>query len=152
MSRAITLSRPGRTSATGAPSMTPEIPGLLQTGCTVFADSIYMMAGCFALQIDDIVFECELGACTEDVDLGWWTLSKGAVGASKAKFIGNSHGEPKIEVHLEWQMTPMTEPSWKVQGCYITTIEGDPTIVNRHMIFPAAGMPQAPGRPSTLPL
>jgi 4-hydroxy-tetrahydrodipicolinate reductase len=28
-------------------------------------------------------------------------------------------------VHLEWQMTPMTEPRWNVQGCYITTIEED---------------------------
>jgi 4-hydroxy-tetrahydrodipicolinate reductase len=32
------------------------------------------MADCFDLDIDDIVFECELGACTEDVDLGWWKL------------------------------------------------------------------------------
>ena len=53
----------------------------------------------------------------------------------------------KIEVHLEWQMTPQTEPSWDVQGCYITTIEGDPTIVNRHMIFPATGMPHGAWTP-----
>ena len=119
----------------------PEVPGLLETGCTVFADSIYMMADCLDLKIDDIVFECELGACTEDVDLGWWTLPKGSVGGSFAKFKGISRGQPRIEVHLEWQMTPKTEPLWNVQGCYITTIEGDPMIVNRHMIFPATGTP-----------
>jgi 4-hydroxy-tetrahydrodipicolinate reductase len=62
------------------------------------------------------------------------------VGASLAKFKGLSGGVPKIEVHLEWQMAPRTEPHWDVQGCYITTVEGDPTIVNRHMIFPATGM------------
>ena len=50
-------------------------------------------------------------------------------------------------MHLEWQMTPKTEPQWNVQGCYITTIEGDPMIVNRHMIFPATGQtPQPDGR------
>ena len=119
----------------------PEVPGLLETGCTVFADSIYLIADCLDLPIDDVVFECELGACTEDVDLGWWTLPKGSVGGSLAKFKGMSVGEPKIEVHLEWQMTPKTEPNWDVQGCYITTIEGDPTIVNRFMIFPATGTP-----------
>jgi 4-hydroxy-tetrahydrodipicolinate reductase len=123
----------------GRPVGDPEIPGLLETGCTVFADSIYLMADCLDLAIDDIVFECELGACTEDVDLGWWKLPKGSLGGSLAKFKGISHGEPKIEVHLEWQMTPNTEPRWNVQGCYITTIEGDPMIVNRHMIFPATG-------------
>ena len=100
-----------------------------------------MMADCLDLTIDEVAFECELGACTEDVDLGWWKLSKGSVGGSLAKFKGMSDGEPKIEVHLEWQMTPSTEPRWKVQGCYITTIEGDPMIINRHMILPATGMP-----------
>jgi 4-hydroxy-tetrahydrodipicolinate reductase len=131
----------------GRPVDDPEVPGLLETGCTVFADSIYMMADCFNLEIDDIEFECELGACTEVVDLGWWTLPKGSVGASLAKFKGISGGEPKIEVHLEWQMAPKTEPQWKVQGCYITTIEGDPTIVNRHMIFPATGKPHGAWTP-----
>jgi 4-hydroxy-tetrahydrodipicolinate reductase len=70
----------------GRPVDDPEVPGLLETGCTVFADSIHMMADCFDLKIDDVVFECELGACTEDVELGWWTLPKGSVGASLAKF------------------------------------------------------------------
>jgi len=124
-----------------------EVPGLLETGCTVFADSIFMMADCLDLEIDDVVFECELGACTEDVDLGWWKLPKGSVGGSLAKFKGFSKGEPRIEVHLEWQMTPKTEPRRDVQGCYITTIEGDPTIVNRHMIFPATGMPHGAWTP-----
>ena len=131
----------------GRPVDDPQVPSLLETGCTVFADSIYMMADCLDVKIDEIAFECELGACTEEVDLGWWVLPKGSVGASLAKFKGFSDGEPKIEVHLEWQMTPRTEPQWNVQGCYITTIEGDPTIVNRHMIFPATGRPHGAWTP-----
>ena len=127
----------------GRPVDDPEIPGLLKTGCTVFADSIHLMADCLDVRIDDVVFECELGACTEDVDLGWWTLSAGSLGASLAKFIGVSDGVPRIEMHLEWQMTPKTEPRWNVKGCYITTIEGDPMIVNRHMILPESGRPHS---------
>jgi 4-hydroxy-tetrahydrodipicolinate reductase len=127
----------------GRPVDDPEVPGLLEKGCTVFADSIYLMADCLDLEIEDVVFECELGACTEDVDLGWWTLSKGSVGGSLAKFKGMSGGEPKIEVHLEWQMTPKTEPHWNVRGCYITTIDGDPMIINKYMILPATGMPHS---------
>jgi 4-hydroxy-tetrahydrodipicolinate reductase len=69
------------------------------------------------------------------------------VGGSLAKFKGMSKGKPKIEVHLEWQMTDKTEPKRNVQGCYITTIEGDPTIVNRHMIFPATGRPHGSWTP-----
>jgi 4-hydroxy-tetrahydrodipicolinate reductase len=127
----------------GRPVDDPEVPALLEKGCTVFADSIYLMADCLDVELDDVVFECELGACTEDVDLGWWKLAKGSVGGSLAKFKGRVKGEPKIEVHLEWQMTPKTEPHWKIRGCYITTIRGDPMIVNRHMILPASGTPHS---------
>ena len=124
----------------GRPVDDPAVPGMLENGCMVFADSIYLMADCADLEIEAIEFECELGACTEDVDLGWWALARGTVGGSLAKFKGMVGGQSRIEMHIEWQMTPRTEPARDVQGCYVTTIEGDPTIVNRHMIFPAAGM------------
>ncbi len=127
----------------GRPVDDPEVPGLLETGCTVFGDSIHLMADCLDVEIEDITFECELGACTEDVDLGWWRLPKGSVGASLAKFKGIVGGEPTIEVHLEWQMTPHTDPHWNVKGCYVTTIEGDPMIINKHMILPASGTPHS---------
>ena len=112
---------------------------MLEKGCTVFGDAIYLMADCLDVEMDEVVYECELGACQEDVDLGWWTLDRGSVGASLSKFIGMVDGTPRIEVHLEWQMARNTVPNWDIQGCYITTIKGDPTIVNRHMIFPADG-------------
>jgi 4-hydroxy-tetrahydrodipicolinate reductase len=47
---------------------------------------------------------------------------------------------PRIETHLEWQMTPHTDPSWDIKGCYITQIKGDPYIYNKHMIFPKPGV------------
>ncbi len=125
----------------GLPVDDPRVPAMLEKGCTVFGDALHLMADCLGLAIDDIVYECELGACQQDVDLGWWQLAKGSVGASLSKFKGMVDGEPRIETHLEWQMVPDTEPSWKIQGCYVTTVKGDPNIVNRHMIFPADGTP-----------
>jgi len=121
----------------GRPVDDPEIPEMFRSGATVFADAIFMVADCCGVEIDDVDFEIELGACTEDVDLGWWFLAKGSVGASLAKFIGRAGGEPKIEMHLEWQMTPNTTPKWSVQNCYIITVRGNPQIMNRHMILPA---------------
>ena len=114
----------------------PELPRLLETGNSVFGDSIYLIADGLGVEVERVEFECELGACTEDVDLGWWTLPKGVLGASLMKFKGIVDGEPRIEVHLEWQMTPKTEPHWDVENCYVMTLLGDPVIVNRHMIFP----------------
>ena len=37
-------------------------------------------------------------------------------------------------------MTPHTDPDWNIKGCYITQIEGDPCIYNKHMIFPKPGV------------
>jgi 4-hydroxy-tetrahydrodipicolinate reductase len=125
----------------GRPVDDPAVPGMLEKGCTVFADAIYLIADCLDVEVEDVRFECELGACTEDVDLGWWKLPKGSVGGSLAKFKGIVRGKPAIETHLEWQMTPRTEPRWKIKGCYITTIQGDPMIINKQMILPATGTP-----------
>jgi 4-hydroxy-tetrahydrodipicolinate reductase len=125
----------------GRPVDDPAVPGMLEKGCTVFADAIHLIADCLDVEVEDVRFECELGACTEDVDLGWWKLPKGSVGGSLAKFKGIVRGKPAIETHLEWQMTPKTEPRWKIKGCYITTIQGDPMIINKQMILPATGTP-----------
>ncbi len=36
-------------------------------------------------------------------------------------------------------MTPHTDPSWDIKGCYITQVTGDPQIYNKHMVFPGPG-------------
>ncbi|MGW0251405.1 NAD(P)H-dependent amine dehydrogenase family protein [Nocardia goodfellowii] len=123
----------------GRPVDDPTIPASLEKFTRVFADSVYLMADCFGLALDDVTFSYELGACTTDVDLGWYTLPKGSLGANYIKYQGIVDGVPRIESHLEWQMTPHTAPKWDVKGCYITKITGDPCIYSKHMIFPKPG-------------
>ena len=123
----------------GRPVDDPEIPAMLEKGTRVFADGVQLMADCFRLELDDVVFGCELGACTKDVDLGWYRLPQGSLGASYVTYRGVVGGVPKVEIHLEWQMTPHTEPHWDIQGCYITRIQGDPCISSRHLILPKPG-------------
>ncbi|MBN7300540.1 dihydrodipicolinate reductase [Mycobacteroides abscessus subsp. bolletii] len=123
----------------GLPVEDPSIPALLEKGTRVFADGVYLMADCFGLELDDVTFSYELGACTEDIDLGWYRLPKGSLGANYLKYQGIVGGVPKIEVHVEWQMTPKTEPRWNVKGCYITKIQGDPCVYSKHMVIPKPG-------------
>ena len=124
----------------GQPLDDPSIPGKLEKYTRVFADSVYMMADCFDLTLDEVKFSYELGACTKDVDLGWYQLPKGSLGGNYIKYQGIVDGVPRVETHLEWQMTPHTDPSWDIKGCYITQIKGDPNIYNKHMIFPKPGV------------
>jgi 4-hydroxy-tetrahydrodipicolinate reductase len=98
------------------------------------------MADCLDVQLDEVKFSYELGAATKDVDLGWYQLPKGSLGGNYIKYQGLVDGVPKIETHLEWQMTPHTDPSWDIKGCYITQVMGDPCVYNKHMIFPKPGV------------
>ncbi|MDT5304102.1 MAG: 4-hydroxy-tetrahydrodipicolinate reductase [Mycobacterium sp.] len=123
----------------GLPVDDPELPSKLEKFTRVFADSVLMMADCFDLELDEVGFTYELGACTKDVDLGWYALSKGSLGGCYIKYQGMVDGVPRVETHLEWQMTPHTDPSWDIKGCYITRIKGDPTIYNKYMVFPKPG-------------
>lgn len=124
----------------GRPIEDPSIPASLEKFTSVFADSVYLMADCFDLELDDVTFTAELGACTKDIDLGWYFLPKGSLGANYIKYQGIVNGEPRIETHLEWQMTPHTDPKWEIKGCYITHIKGDPNIYSKHMIYPKPGV------------
>ncbi|MFW0782960.1 dihydrodipicolinate reductase [Gordonia sp. CPCC 206044] len=124
----------------GLPVDDPELPGKLRKYTEVFADSVYLMADCFDLELDEVTFSYELGACTKDVDLGWYQLPQGSLGGSYIKYQGMIDGVARVESHLEWQMTPYTDPSWDIKGCYITHITGDPSVYSKHMIFPKAGV------------
>ncbi len=123
----------------GRPVDDPALPAMLQKFTEVFADSVHLMADCFGLELDEVRFEYELGACTKDVDLGWYHLPKGSLGGSYIKFVGVVDDVPRVETHLEWQMTPHTDPSWDIKGCYLTQVTGDPQIYNKHMVFPGPG-------------
>ncbi|MFT4200665.1 dihydrodipicolinate reductase [Gordonia sp. (in: high G+C Gram-positive bacteria)] len=124
----------------GRPVDDPTIPESLHKYTAVFADSVYLMADAFDLELDEVTFSYELGACTKDVDLGWYFLPKGSLGANYIKYQGMVDGVPRVESHLEWQMTPHTDPAWNIRGCYITQITADPMIYNKHMVFPAKGV------------
>lgn len=123
----------------GRPVDDPEVPRLLELGTRVFEDGVRLMADCLDITLDEVAFHYELGACTKDVDLGWYRLPAGSVGGAAFSYVGTVDGVPRVELHLEWQMTPHTNPHWDIQGCYITKITGDPCIYSKHLILPKPG-------------
>jgi 4-hydroxy-tetrahydrodipicolinate reductase len=123
----------------GLPVDHPDLPAMLHRYTAVFADSVHLQADAFGLELDEVAFSYELSACTKDVDLGWYQLPKGSLGGSYIRYQGMVDGVARVETHLEWQMTPHTDPSWDIKGCYTTQVTGDPQVYNKHMIFPAPG-------------
>jgi 4-hydroxy-tetrahydrodipicolinate reductase len=123
----------------GRPVADPDVPRRLELGTRVFEDGVRLMADCCDIDLDEVAFEYELGACTKDVDLGWYVLPAGSLGGCAFRYVGKVAGVPRVELHLEWQMTQYTEPHWDIQGCYITKITGDPCIYSKHLILPKPG-------------
>lgn len=127
----------------GRPIDDPEVPRLLELGTRVFEDAVRLMADCLDIELDPgssgVKFSYQLGACTKDVDLGWYQLPAGSLGGCVLRYVGTVGGVKRVELRMDWQMTPHTEPHWDIQGCYITKIDGDPCIYSKHMILPKPG-------------
>ena len=97
----------------------------------------------------DHVDQCTVGvdgraACTKDVDLGWYQLPAGSLGGCVLRYVGTVDDIKRVELRMDWQMTPHTNPHWDIQGCYITKIDGDPCIYSKHMILPKPGTVSSP--------
>ena len=122
------------------PTDDPELPRLLELGTRVYADGVYLLADCFGVELDGPPeFDYLLGACTEDVDLGWHFLPQGSLGACRLRYVGSVDGTPRIETVVELAMSAKTSPEIKVRGCYITRIDADPVIYSKHRILPRPG-------------
>jgi len=115
------------------------LPRLLELGTRVFEDGVRLMADCFGIELDEVKFIYELGACTKDVDLGWYKMPAGSLGGCVLRYVGTVDDVKRVELRMDWLMTPHTDPHWDIQGCYITKIEGDPCIYSKHMILPKPG-------------
>lgn len=123
----------------GLPVDHPDVHGLIKSGMSVFADALYMIADALGVELEDVVFENEVGAATEDTDLGWWEIKKGCVAASFTRWIGIVGGKPMIEQHVLYQMGFKTEPRWEVEHGYVVAIKGYPDIHVKYSIFPPRG-------------
>lgn len=106
----------------------------------MFVDALYMMADALGVELDEVQFENEVGAATEDTDLGWWRIEKGCVAAQLTRWIGIVGGKPMIEQHLVYQMGFKTVPCWKVEHGYVVAIRGYPDIKVKYSIFPPRGL------------
>ena len=112
---------------------------MLEKYTRVFEDAVRLMADCFDLELDEVRFEYELGACTKDVDLGWYQLPQGL-----ARRLLPQVPRPRRRRAPHRDAPRVADdaahrPDWDIQACYITKIDGDPCIYTKHLIFPKPG-------------
>ena len=124
----------------GRPVDDPEVPRLLELGTRVFEDGVRLMADCLDIELDEGRISHTNSAPAQRMSTSAGTsLPAGSLGGCVLRYVGTVDGVKRVELRMDWQMTPHTDPHWDIQGCYITKIDGDPCIYSKHMILPKPG-------------
>lgn len=94
----------------------------------VFADCVEMIARSLGVNLDDILFEGELGVATEDLDLGYMTIPKGMACGMNINYVGMKDGNRLIEVGTMTRLGHAMEPDWQPHHGYLIEIKGMPSV------------------------
>ncbi len=118
----------------GGPKDAPGALEKVRQRAGVFADAVEMIARGLKVDLDEILFEGELGTATEDLDLGYMTIAKGMACGMHLNFVGMRDGKRLIEVATMTRLGYAMEPDWPVQHGYQIDITGDPSVQARFML------------------
>lgn len=97
-----------------------------------FQDTVYRMAEGLDLPLDALEFHVEHALVSERVDLGWFCMEEGTVGAIRAGWNGVSGGRVVFRTRVAWYLTKNLDCDWVFNDDhYHLVIEGDPGVDTR---------------------
>jgi hypothetical protein len=106
----------------------PDVPAFIKKGTPSFREAVDVMADALNVPLDDVHFDVEFGAATEQVDLGYMTIRKGHIAAIRGTWSGWVAGRPFIELKIAWKLGYKLEPDWPMVHGYHVEIEGNPNV------------------------
>ncbi len=130
-----------RACGLGRPMDDPEIAGMAQNLTSVFQDAVEWMAQALRLDLDDIRFDVEFAAATQQVELGYMTIDKGCATGLRHCWTGLADGKPVIELVLVWMLGYSMEPRWPLENGYVIEIDGLPSVRTRVEVEYPEGAP-----------
>ena len=119
-----------------SPMDNPELETMTRNGSVVFAEGIEMMAKALKVELDDIRFEAQYAAATEDNDLGFMTIRKGHVAGVEGHWLGIKDNRVLFDVGYKWKMGQFIEQPWEIDHAYLLEVQGMPTMKLRMEIHP----------------
>jgi hypothetical protein len=112
----------------GLPVDDPAAPPLAERAMPSFKEAVEMMAGALKIEVDEIRFDIEYAAATEDVDLGYMKIGKGCISGMRCCWSAQVKGRPVIELKVAWKLGTRLKPDWPVEEGWLVEIEGQPNI------------------------
>jgi hypothetical protein len=97
-----------------------------------FKDTIYRMAEALSISLDSVDFYAEHAVTSETVDLGWFRMEQGTIGALRAGWNGVSQGKVVLRTRVAWYLTRKLDCDWVFDDDhYHIVVEGDPGVDTR---------------------
>jgi len=112
----------------GLPVDDPAAPPLAERAMPSFKEAVEMMANALKIEVDEIRFDVEYAAATENVDLGYMTIDKGCISGMRCCWSANVKGKAVIELKVAWKLGTKLTPNWPVEEGWLVEIQGQPNI------------------------
>jgi len=97
-----------------------------------FQDTVHRMAEGLDLPLESLEFHVEHARVSERVDLGWFCMEEGTVGAIRAGWNGMSEGRVVFRTRVAWYLTRALDCDWVFDDDhYHLVIAGDPGVDTR---------------------
>lgn len=122
----------------GSPTDEPGLEAKAKQGMAVFEDSVHLMADALGIDLDEVTFNADFAAATEDLDLGYMRIEKGCVAGIEGSWQGWLSGRVVINLKTRWRKGKHLEPDWPVEHGYIVEIQGMPCVKTKLEIWPPA--------------
>lgn len=87
-----------------------------------------MMASALKIPVEEIRYEVEYAAATEDVDLGYMRIGKGCISGLRCCWSARVNGRAVIELKIAWKLGDKLAPNWPVEDGWVVEIDGDPSL------------------------
>lgn len=112
---------------------TPDLAESVRKESEVFAESAAMMADAIGAALDEITFDVQFTAATDDSDLGFMTIPKGTVGSVFGYHRGWVGDKNVVSVGFNWTMGSHVTPPKPLAHGHVIQVFGLPnmrTVIN----------------------
>ncbi len=112
----------------GLPVDDPGAPAMAERAMPVFKEAVAMMASALKIPVEEIRYDVEYAAATEDVDLGYMRIGKGCISGLRCCWSARANGRAVIELKIAWKLGTKLQPDWPVEEGWVVEIDGSPSL------------------------
>ena len=117
----------------------PALLGCTRDGSRVFEEAVALIGDALGVDFDEIVFDADYGAASEDRDLGYMRIAKGTVSSIDGRWRGRAFGRDVVVAHFQWLKGAREDAPFTLRHGYSVEVDGEPCVRSQFQIRPGRG-------------